>query len=246
MAPAPVLQVFGQPASTDVARVLACLFERNLHFQLVRTDAVNRAQHLPAGASVETSWYPSGHVTLKHGGTILSDSRDICRYVCTEFPRDRAGGSLYGEGSLERASVEKWLRTEARCFDAPCTEMAAHYCRHLALAPTTPADDEGYGGGAAESSERRLRRVLDVYDDALARNRYLAGDEFSLADLSHLPNAHRLAGSNKMGRRLLGSVKNVARWYEAVSARPAWQRVVATQSGAPHHYITCYNWSHFS
>ncbi|KAM0879922.1 hypothetical protein ACQ4PT_033916 [Festuca glaucescens] len=267
MAPSSVLQVFGQPASTDVARVLACLFERNLHFELVRTDAVNRARRLPAGASAaKTSWArrreliflfasatpnastsskltlcclspflharmqcPGGHVTLKHGGTTLTDSRDICRYVCTEFPRDHTSSSLYGAGSLERASIERWLRTEARSFDAPSAATASRYY-HLALAPIAAAGEE-HGGGVGETeSEQQLRRVLSVYDDALARTRYLAGDEFTLADMSHLPNAHRLAGS-EMGRTLLGSVKNVARWYEAVSARPAWQRVIATQSG---------------
>jgi hypothetical protein len=32
------LQVFGQPASSDVARVVTCLFEKNLEFELVRID----------------------------------------------------------------------------------------------------------------------------------------------------------------------------------------------------------------
>jgi glutathione S-transferase len=45
MSPAAVLQVFGQPASTDVARVLACLFERKLEFELVRTDTFKQQAH---------------------------------------------------------------------------------------------------------------------------------------------------------------------------------------------------------
>lgn len=55
MAPAPVLQVFGQPTSTDVARVMACLFERDLHFELVRTDAITkRGLNLAASCFVDT------------------------------------------------------------------------------------------------------------------------------------------------------------------------------------------------
>jgi hypothetical protein len=42
-----VVQVFGQPASTDVARVMACLLERKLDFELVRTDAFRRGRKLP-------------------------------------------------------------------------------------------------------------------------------------------------------------------------------------------------------
>lgn len=41
------LQVFGQPASTDVARVLTCLFEKNLEFELIRTDTFKKSHKLP-------------------------------------------------------------------------------------------------------------------------------------------------------------------------------------------------------
>lgn len=41
------LQVFGQPASTDVARVLTCLFEKNLEFELVRIDTFKKQHKLP-------------------------------------------------------------------------------------------------------------------------------------------------------------------------------------------------------
>lgn len=41
------LQVFGQPASTDVARVLTCLFEKNLEFELVRIDTFKKSHKLP-------------------------------------------------------------------------------------------------------------------------------------------------------------------------------------------------------
>lgn len=150
--------------------------------------------------------------------------------MCTELPRGRAAReaqALYGAGSLERASIEKWLRAEARCFNPPSSELASNYQQqHLALTP----DDEAVAEG-----ERRVRAVMGVYDGALARTRYLAGDEFSLADLCHLPGAHRLlavAGGERGKRRLLGSLEHVSRWYHDVSARPAWRRVVAVQSAA--------------
>ncbi|XP_062206117.1 glutathione S-transferase F11-like [Phragmites australis] len=230
-----VLQVFGQPASTDVARVMACLFERKLEFELVRVDAFKRAHKLPSNFVKMRD--PSGQVTLKHGDITLTDSRDICRYVCTEFPR-QCTRNLFGAGALERASIEKWLQAEAQSFDAPSSALAFH----LALAPpmggaspaAPDADDEEVSlrAGTAES-ERQLLRVLDVYDDALGRSAYLAGDEFTLADLSHLPNTHYIACSAR-GRALLASRENVARWYEAISARPAWRQVVRVQCQSAH------------
>ncbi|CAL4915383.1 unnamed protein product [Urochloa decumbens] len=231
MASAPVVQVFGQPASTDVARVMACLLERKLEFQLVRTDTFRRGhQLLPELVKMRD---PSGKVVLKHGDITLSDSRGICRYVCTEFPR-WCTRDLYGSGALERASIEKWLQAEAQSFDTPSAALAFH----LALAPPrlVGVEEEARRAAAAVAeSERRLLRVLDVYDDALGRSAYLAGDEFTLADLTHLPAAHGVARSAR-GRALLASKGNVARWYAAISARPAWRQVVVMAHG-PHRAV---------
>ncbi|KAL6642756.1 hypothetical protein ACP70R_020937 [Stipagrostis hirtigluma subsp. patula] len=230
MASAAVLQVFGQPASTDVARVMACLFERKLEFELVRVDTFKRGHKLPEIVKMRD---PGGQVTLKHGDVTLTDSRDICRYVCTEFPR-WCTRALYGPGALERASIEKWLQAEAKSFDAPSSALAFHLAfADLAAAPDGGGDDYARLAVAAEESERRLLEVLDVYDDALARSAYLAGDEFTLADLSHLPNAHYLACAAR-GRALLASRANVARWFGAISARPAWRQVVALQGSGAH------------
>lgn len=185
------------------------------------------------------------------------DSRDICRYVCTEFPR-QCTRSLYGAGALERASIEKWLQAEAHSFDAPSSALAFHLA--FAPGPRSPAspdagveeseatrlvqvldvhgdeeEEEEYPhhhAGVAES-EALLLRVLDVYDDVLARSAFLAGDEFSLADLSHLPNAHYVACTAR-GRALLRSRENVARWFHAISARPAWREVVRAQARSAH------------
>ncbi|TVU31827.1 hypothetical protein EJB05_23528, partial [Eragrostis curvula] len=222
MAPSAILQVFGQPAATDVARVMACLFERKLDFELVRTDTFKQA-HDSKG--------PRGHVTLKHGDTTLTDSRDICRYVCTEFPRWCTRG-LYGSGALERASIEQWMQTEEQSFDAPSSALAFH----LAFPPRLGEeedDDDLHAGVVVAESESALLRVLDVYDDALAQSAYLAGDEFTLADLSHLPNAHYMACTDR-GRALLASRENVAGWYDSISARPAWRQVVTAQARSAH------------
>ncbi|KAK3157043.1 hypothetical protein QOZ80_2AG0115440 [Eleusine coracana subsp. coracana] len=220
MAQGAVLQVFGQPAATDVARVMACLFERKLEFELVRTDTFKQAHDKG----------PRGHVTLKHGDVTLTDSRDICRYVCTEFPR-LCTRSLYGAGALERASIEKWLQAEKQSFDAPSSALAFH----LAFARRTRASP--YAAAVDDDKEKNfplLLRVLDVYDDVLAGTAYLAGDEFTLADLSHLPNAHYVACTTR-GRALLSSRDNVARWYDAISARPAWRQVVSAQAQQSSH-----------
>lgn len=41
------LKVFGLPASTDVSRVLTCLFEKEVGFQLIRIDTYNKDHKVP-------------------------------------------------------------------------------------------------------------------------------------------------------------------------------------------------------
>nr|CAB3500257.1 unnamed protein product [Digitaria exilis] len=245
-----VVQVFGQPASTDVARVMACLLERNLEFQLVRTDTFRRGHKIPEFVKMRArpSINSYRHISslCNTNDTCGSYSRDICRYVCTEFPR-WCTKDLYGAGALERASIEKWLQAEAQSFDAPSAALAFHlaFARRpvrVSSPATSPHDDkdedveeEERHAATVSESERRLARVLDVYDEALGRSAYLAGDEFTLADLSHLPNAHYVACADARGRALLASRGNVARWYAAISARPAWRQVVSAQARSAHY-----------
>uniref|UniRef100_A0A0E0CUS6 glutathione transferase n=1 Tax=Oryza meridionalis TaxID=40149 RepID=A0A0E0CUS6_9ORYZ len=215
--------VFGQPASTDVARVLTCLFEKNLEFELIRIDTFKKEHKLPEFIKLRD---PTGQVTFKHGGKTLVDSRAICRYLCTQFPDD-GNRTIYGTGSLERASIEQWLQAEAQSFDAPSSELVFH----LAFAPqlNIPADE-----ARIAENERKLQQMLNVYDEILAKNKYLAGDEFTLADLSHLPNSHYIVNARSpRGKKLFTSKKHVARWYEEISNRASWKQVVKMQSEHP-------------
>jgi glutathione S-transferase len=81
-----------------------------------------------------------------------------------------------------------------------------------------------------EQRKKDLEKLLDIYEQRLEEARYLAGDNFTIADLSHLPNADRLA-SDPRSRRLFDSRKNVSRWWSDVSSRETWQYVKSLQRG---------------
>ncbi|KAG6846640.1 hypothetical protein H0H93_012686 [Arthromyces matolae] len=68
----------------------------------------------------------------------------------------------------------------------------------------------------------KLGSKLDVYDAILSQQRYLAGEELSLADLFHLPFANLLVQG---GSKVIESRPNVARWYNELASRPSWQAV---------------------
>ena len=41
------VKVFGSPTSAEVARVLMCLFEKDVEFQLIRVDAYRGPKRMP-------------------------------------------------------------------------------------------------------------------------------------------------------------------------------------------------------
>jgi glutathione S-transferase len=79
-----------------------------------------------------------------------------------------------------------------------------------------------------EQRKKDLEKLLDIYEQRLEEAKYLAGDNFTIADLSHLPNADRLV-SDPRSRRMFESRKNVSRWWHDVSSRDTWQYVKSLQ-----------------
>lgn len=71
------------------------------------------------------------------------------------------------------------------------------------------------------------KRQLDVLDRHLAENRYLAGDEYSIADIATFPwyGNMVLGEAYNAGEFLqVESYKNLRRWTDEILARPAVQR----------------------
>jgi glutathione S-transferase len=131
---------------------------------------------------------------------------------------------IYGTGSLERASIEQWLQAEAQSFDAPSSELVFQ----LAFAPHLK--DVNPDEARIAENEKKLQNMLGVYDETLSKHNYLAGDEFTLADLSHLPNSHYIVNSSDRGRKLFTAKKHVAKWYEKIASRESWRQVVKMQN----------------
>ncbi len=83
-----------------------------------------------------------------------------------------------------------------------------------------------------------VKRQLDVLDRRLAESPYLAGDEYTIADIAVWPWYGMLAKGQTYGAGEFLQVqdyKNVQRWTDAIAARPAARRgrMVNRTSGEP-------------
>ena len=148
---------------------------------------------------------------------VFPESRSICRHVCEKYA-DRGDKGLYGTNPLEKASIDQWVEAEGQSFGPSSGALVFQ----LAFAPRVniPQDQ-----GVIKQNEEKLGKVLDIYEQRLGESRFLAGGEFTFADLSHLPNGDYLVNATDKGH-LFTSRENVGRWWNDISDRESWKKVI--------------------
>ncbi|KAK7384952.1 hypothetical protein VNO78_30655 [Psophocarpus tetragonolobus] len=217
---AATVKVYGPAMSTAVSRVLACLLEKDVEFQLIPVNMSKGEHKKPQFLKI----HPFGQVpAFQDDDVSLFESRAICRYICEKHGM-KGNKELYGTNNpLAKASIDKWLEAEGQSFNPPSSTLVFQ----LAFAPLMKMKQDE---GVIKQSKEKLSKVLNVYEKRLAESRFLAGDEFSLADLSHLPNAHCLLAAPDAAP--LFASPNVARWWSEISSRESWKKVLQLQTAA--------------
>ncbi|KAK1278060.1 hypothetical protein QJS04_geneDACA007315 [Acorus gramineus] len=208
------LKLYGVNQSTNVMRALVCLYEKGLDFEFVSVDMYS-GEHKK---DPFISFNPFGQVPVLEDGDIqIFESRAITEHLCRAYTEK--GPTLLPSDKKALASVLTWKEVEAGQFNVPASKLAFELFYKSFL----------FGGTADEAvmaeHEERLAKVLDVYEVRLSKNNYLGGDEYSLADLNHLPCLHFLVGTPV--KKIFDSRPHVSKWCTDALARPAWAKVVA-------------------
>ncbi|CAN1229258.1 Glutathione S-transferase F9, partial [Linum perenne] len=153
---------------------------------------------------------------IQDGDYTLYESRAIIRYYSEKYKSQ--GTDLLGKTIEERGLVEQWLEVEAHNYHPHVYNLTLHVMFASVLG--FPADEK-----LIKESEEKLAKVLDIYEDRLSKSKYLGGDFFSLADLSHLPFTQYLVGPIKK-EYMIKSRKHVSAWWDDISSRPSWKKVL--------------------
>lgn len=206
-----VVKVYG-PDYASTKRVIACLIEKEIEFETVPIDLLKGEHKSPEFLKLQ----PFGVVpAIQDGDFTLFESRAIMRYYSEKYKSQ--GSDLLGKTSEERGVVEQWLEVEASYFHPPIYNLVLHILFSSKFG--FPADEK-----LIQESEDKLGKVLDIYEERLSKTKYLAGDFFSLADLSHLPFTFYLVGAMKK-EYMVRDRKHVSAWWDDISNRPSWKKV---------------------
>ena len=163
----------------------------------LKTDAftkLNKLQRVP--------------VLVLDDGTSICESMAICRY----FVELKPSPALFGTGPLGRAQVEMWQRR----MELGLLNSIASAFRHLhpAMASLEVPQVAAWG----EANKPRALEMLQVLDEQLGANRYVAGDTYSVADITAMVAIDFMKPARVTRPEGLAHLE---RWYGEVSSRPS-------------------------
>lgn len=141
-------------------------------------------------------------------GTIISESIAICRY----FERMHPEPPLFGVDAKDSALVEMWERRIEFHLLAPISHVFrnSHPAMKEMEVPQVPA--------WAEANKPRVMDFLELLDRELKGRHYIAGDRYSVADITGMISVDFLKPAKLSVPDGLTSLK---RWHDEVSARPS-------------------------
>jgi glutathione S-transferase len=147
-------------------------------------------------------------VLVLDDGTSIAESVAICRY----FEELQPEPPLFGRGAVGCAQVEMWSRRmEFGLFQA-----VAFVFRHLH--PKMSGLELPQVSAWGEANKTKVAEMLALLDARLAEARFIAGEEYSIADITALVAVDFMRAARL--RRPEG-LANIERWNREVSARPS-------------------------
>lgn len=190
---------------------------------------------------------PNGLVpTLVHDGDVWIESSDIIRYLDDIFPEPR----LTPSGDAGLLQLSKWMslasaihvtavKTYIYCSRPKNKrrKTAAELERYRKLQTneellafhTRSSSDKGLSEADCRHAEQLLHEAFAQLDMQLKHHSWLAGDEFTLADITWVPLQYTLERSGFSFDRHA----NVKTWVRAIADRPSFQKAVVQWFNGP-------------
>lgn len=205
------MKLYGHPLATCTQRVTFLLKELGVDYEMVLVDLMKGEQKCPEYLKKQ----PFGKVpVLEDEDLTIFESRCILRYIADKY-KDKI--NLMGEDAKQRAIIDNWLEAEGHNFSGPVGAIV--YEKVFKQWRGQEVDE-----AVVAKNMELLSHVLDVYEGVLSERDYIAGDHFSIADISHIPYAAYLIEKAEV-REPFESRPRVWAWWKRVTEREAWKSV---------------------
>jgi glutathione S-transferase len=200
------MKLYDYQYAPNPRRVRMFLAEKGIEVPTVQVDIMKGEQKQPAYRKIA----PNGLLPSLEldDGTVILESVAICRY----FEGLHPDPPLMGVDPLDAAIVEMWQRRME--FELMLPMAMTFRNTHPIMASQQQFPEFG------EAQRKVAERRLVTLDQDLASREFIAGKRFSIADIT----AYCAVDFFKLaGFRVAEDLKNLKRWFDAISSRPSTQ-----------------------
>jgi glutathione S-transferase len=211
------MKIYGTPNVGSPRRLAVYLAEKGLEIPFVPVD-LRRGEHRTPAFLARN---PMALVPVLEldDGRHLAETMSIARYLEERFPDP----PFLGRDAYERARLDMWSRQiEFGLYG----EIRDWFRQTSPLAKALEAEQLPAWG---ERARRRAEAGLRALDRRLASNAFIAGPDFSFADITLVTS---LQGTAAAGFAIPVDCPHVLRWFEAASARPSVASTVVWPAGS--------------
>lgn len=197
-----MIELLGRATSGNVQKVIFLLEELGLPYE--RKDYGRQFENtttLEYAALNPMKKVP----TLVDGDAVVWQSNTILRYLA-----NKTGSALYPADATQRSQVDRWM-------DWTLAELNPAYLAGFRDAKKAEAE-------RAPDTAANLGGELTLLEGQLARSRWAAGTNFSLADIALGPIVRRCIGF-PLGLPVFAKTQA---WIAALQQRPAFHKATAT------------------
>ena len=208
-----MIELWGS-STPNVQKVILALEELKTPYKMIYVDLLTHEETAPKFATLTHNRKAPVIVDLDGpGGEPLTvwESGAILFYLAEKF------GRLFPDDGAGRYHTMQWLMFQMSGI-GPMFGQHVHFTRY--------APDQEYSRSRYTTE---LKRLYDVVERRLAESRYLAGDEYTIADIATWPVIQNLEFRGVRGEDL----PNVVRWADEISRRPAVVRTLEVVAGIP-------------
>lgn len=205
------MTLYHVPITPSSRKVRMFLHEKGMELALIDvTEGFNLCQ-----------WYKDRYPHMMvpmlefEDGVQLGESVAICRYLEELHPEPR----LFGVDARDKAIVEMWERRAYLEGTAAIEEIFRNshpMMEGRALQGTTECVPQLRA--LVERGMGRLRRCLDKFEERLTENSFVAGERFSMADITLFCS---IDFARAVQIEIPDTYRNLHRWYDLVSLRPS-------------------------
>lgn len=203
-------KLYNNPMSQHARRVRALLEITGIQYELINVGFENNEYLSEAYLAIN----PNHQVpTLVDGDIKIHESNAIMRYLCFKHDLD----DLYPLLLVKRALVEQWLDW-GQCRLAGAVMNIVLYTVFM---------PELNNQEAIEAGHNMMKELTPILSAGLDRNKFLAGDKPTIADLAIASNLTQLAFADAMPND-----ENIVNWYQRMSDIPGVQVTLPNQQAA--------------